>query len=52
MLLKNPRFSKIYKNMALDFQRLADGQNDEKGVFQQNQHLTFPNGAAFTNVKC
>jgi hypothetical protein len=36
--LKNPRFSKIYKNIALDYQRLADDQNDEKGVFQQNQY--------------
>jgi hypothetical protein len=36
--LKNPRFSKIYKNIALDYQRLADDQNDGKGVFQQNQY--------------
>jgi hypothetical protein len=35
---EKPRFSKKHKNMTLDYQRLADGHNSEKGVFQQNQY--------------
>jgi hypothetical protein len=39
ILLKNPPFSKISKNVTLDYQGLANEQNTENGVFKQNQML-------------